>query len=174
MVRSDEKKYIFFYCKVIKTSKSAFISTLHTGFLRNCIKSWLYLLFVYTYHKAKPKPQYGSKHKAICRLGYNSQANFIDRHSEVTAACDIFIPANIPVVETLKSKYANISAVGALYNIGNFFFGISSVSNITGHDLISQTLLASFDLNSFITAWDDKIITDLLTSTIILTVGRVV
>lgn len=58
-------------------------------------------------------------------------------HKFVTAACDILIPASIPVVDTLKSKYANISAVGARYATGNFFFGISSVSSIIGHDLIS-------------------------------------
>lgn len=90
-----------------------------------------------TYHKAKPSPQYGSRHSAICRLGYSSQANFMLLQRFVTAACDILIPANIPVVDTLKSRYANISAVGARYATGNFFFGISSVSSIIGHDFIS-------------------------------------
>lgn len=43
----------------------------------------------------------------------------------------------------LKSRYASISAVGALYMAVNFFLGMSSVSNVTGHDFISTTLLAS-------------------------------
>jgi len=43
----------------------------------------------------------------------------------------------------LKSRYANISAVGALYITGNFFLGMSSVSSVTGHVLMSTTLLAS-------------------------------
>lgn len=37
-----------------------------------------------------------------------------------------FTPVSIPVVETLKSRYANISGVGGLYNWGNFFLGKSS------------------------------------------------
>jgi len=53
------------------------------------------------HHKANPKPQYGSKHNAICLDGYSSHANFMDLHNDVTAAWDILIPANIPVVETL-------------------------------------------------------------------------
>lgn len=40
----------------------------------------------------------------MCLDGYNSQANFIDLHREVTAAWDIFIPASIPVVDTLQTK----------------------------------------------------------------------
>ena len=43
----------------------------------------------------------------------------------------------------LKSRYANISAVGALYITGNFFLGMSSVSSVTGQVLMSTTLLAS-------------------------------
>lgn len=105
-----------------------------------------------TYHKANPRPQYGSKHKAICLLGYSSHANFILLHKFVTAACDILIPANMPVVETLKSRYASISAVGALYTTGNFFLGMSSVSRIIGQDFMSTTLLASLDRRSLITA----------------------
>jgi hypothetical protein len=34
-------------------------------------------------------------------------------HSAVVEEWDILMPANMPVVETEKSKYANISAVGA-------------------------------------------------------------
>lgn len=126
------------------------------------------------HHKANPRPQYGSKHKAICRDGYNSQAIFIERQSDVTAAWDIFMPASMPVVDTLKSKYANISAVGALYRIGNFFFGMSSVSSVIGQALLSRTLLASLERSSFITDWLERTRVALLTSTIILTVGRVV
>jgi hypothetical protein len=98
----------------------------------------------------------------------------MDLHSEVTAAWDILMPASIPVVDTLKSRYANISAVGALYITGNFFLGMSSVSSVTGHVLMSTTLLASLDLSSLITFWLESTSTDLLTSTIIRTVGSVV
>lgn len=41
----------------------------------------------------------------MCREGYSSHANFIDRHSDVTAACDILIPASIPVVLTLRIEH---------------------------------------------------------------------
>lgn len=37
-----------------------------------------------------------------------------------------FTPVSMPVVETLKSRYANISGVGGLYNWGNLFLGKSS------------------------------------------------
>ena len=42
-----------------------------------------------------------------------------------------------------KSRYDNISAVGALYITGNFFLGMSSVSSVIGHVLMSTTMLAS-------------------------------
>ena len=80
----------------------------------------------------------------------------------------------MPVVDTLKSKYAIISGVGALYDEINFFFGKSSVGNIGGQDLGSITVCASFDFNNFNKDVDDKIATDLLTCTIIFTVGNVV
>lgn len=37
-----------------------------------------------------------------------------------------FTPVSMPVVETLKSRYANISGVGGLYSWGNLFLGKSS------------------------------------------------
>lgn len=45
---------------------------------------------------------------------------------------------------------------------------------MAGHDLMSTTLLASFERSSFITAWMESTRTDFETSTIIRTVGRVV
>lgn len=38
-----------------------------------------------------------------------------------------FTPANIPVVDTLKSKYANISGDVGLKILASFFLGISSI-----------------------------------------------
>lgn len=38
-----------------------------------------------------------------------------------------FTPANIPVVDTLKSKYASRSGDGGLKMLATFFFGMSSV-----------------------------------------------
>jgi len=60
----------------------------------------------------------------------------MDSHS--TKQCQ-----SVTQVLYLKSRYANISAVGALYITGNFFLGMSSVSSVTGHVLMSTTLLAS-------------------------------
>ena len=64
---------------------------------------------------------------------------------------DILIPASMPVVDTLKSRYATSSAVGALYMPGSLRRASSSVSSVTGHDLMSTTLLASLDFSSLIT-----------------------
>lgn len=38
-----------------------------------------------------------------------------------------FTPANIPVVDTLKSKYANVSGDVGLKTLASFFLGISSI-----------------------------------------------
>ena len=48
------------------------------------------------------------------------------------------------------------------------------MSRVGGHDLMSTTLLASFDFSSLITGAEERMTTDLETSTIILTVGSVV
>ena len=39
---------------------------------------------------------------------------FILRHKDVAPAWETLMPANMPVVDTLKSRYAIISGVGAL------------------------------------------------------------
>lgn len=56
----------------------------------------------------------------------------------------------------------------------NLRFGLSSISMIAGHDFASTDDAASRDLRSLITLWMESIIRDFETSTIILTVGRVV
>lgn len=49
----------------------------------------------------------------------------IQRES-LSPAHSTFTPVSMPVVETLKSRYANISGVGGLYSWGNLFLGKSS------------------------------------------------
>jgi hypothetical protein len=56
----------------------------------------------------------------------------------------------------------------------SFRFGLSSMSMIGGHVFASTEVAASRDFSSFMTLCIDRIMTDLETSTIMRTVGRVV
>ena len=86
------------------------------------------------HQRAKPRPQYGSRHSATCLDGYSSHWSFMALHSAVVEACDILMPASMPVVETEKSRKASISAVGARYTPGSFDLRTSSVSSVAGQD----------------------------------------
>jgi len=41
------------------------------------------------HHKAKPSPEYGSRHSATTRDGYSSHCSLTARHRNEAAACDI-------------------------------------------------------------------------------------
>lgn len=51
-----------------------------------------------------------------------------------------FTPAKIPVVDTLKSKYASTSGDGGLKMLTTFFFGMSSVEAVTPMLTLLQAL----------------------------------
>lgn len=105
----------------------------------------------------------------------HSRCRNAEKNKETVRTNPEFPATLLPLTRVyLKSRYANISAVGALYIIGSFFLGMSSVSSVIGHDLMSTTLLASFDRSNLITFAFESTKTDLLTSTIIRTVGSVV
>lgn len=62
----------------------------------------------------------------------------IQRES-LSPAHSTFTPVSMPVVETLKSRYANISGVGGLYSWGNLFLGKSSAMKKKKNPDINQT-----------------------------------
>lgn len=87
----------------------------------------------------------------------------MERHKALVAACDILTPAKIPVVDTLKSKYASTSGEGGLKMLATFFFGMSSVSRMVGQVLTSTAAAASLDLSSRVMACVLRTHADLLT-----------
>lgn len=85
----------------------------------------------------------------------------------------MFTPLNLPHVDTLKSKQA-VESKGEFAIEDNFRFGLSSISKIGGHVFGSIETAASRDFNNLIIDCIERTMTLFETSTIILTVGRVV
>lgn len=55
-----------------------------------------------------------------------------------------FTPANTPVVDTLKSRYASTSGEGGLKMLATFFFGVSSIEQETPAVLKSRQALRRY------------------------------
>ena len=77
---------------------------------------------------------------------WNSNIVYIVHLRGFCSYCELctLTPERTPVVDTLKSRYAISSDVGALYGLSSFFRGMSSVSMMGGMVLGSRRAAASW------------------------------